>query len=214
MFSFSQYSNYNAAINYLITVPKYRIQAQEIARQEGLLGGNAESSKKNRGKKISKQEEEAILKQIVEQKLDIKGGYRKPSKSITHLHISSLEISGIKRILWLQMFLFPYSLFLKLKWQIRWFVKFHLNKHELGDDEKIYLMCRYMKINREQFESLPGKEQDDMWDREIWIKENFLAWKAEKEEEQKKKLSESGRYKAYRRYMKSGGPGQITFDGD
>jgi len=30
----------------------------------------------------------------------------------------------------------------------------------------------------------------------------------------KKKLSESGRYKAYRRYMKSGGPGQITFDAD
>jgi DnaJ family protein C protein 25 len=53
-----------------------------------------------------------------------------------------------------------------------------------------------------------------MWHRQIWIKENFLEWKAEKEEEQKKKLSESGRYKAYRRYMKSGGPGQITFDGD
>jgi hypothetical protein len=29
---------------------------------------------------MNKQEEEAILKQIVEQKLDIKGGYKKPSK--------------------------------------------------------------------------------------------------------------------------------------
>jgi hypothetical protein len=29
---------------------------------------------------MSKQEEEAILKQIVEQKLDLKGGYKKPSK--------------------------------------------------------------------------------------------------------------------------------------
>lgn len=195
-------------------MPKYRIQAQEIARQEGLLGGNTDSSKKNRGKKISKQEEEVILKQIVEQKLDIKGGYRKPSKSMSPIHICSFEFSGIKRVLWLQMFLFPYSLFLKLKWQIRWFVKFYLKKHELGDDEKIYLMCRYMKIKCEQFESLPEKEQDDMWNREIWIKENFLAWKEEKEVEQKKKLSESGRYKAYRRYMRSGGPGQITFDGD
>ena len=77
---FSQYSNYYTAINYLVTVPRYRIQAQEIARQEGLLG-STDSSKKNRGKKaISKQEEETILKQIVEQKLDIKGGYKKPSK--------------------------------------------------------------------------------------------------------------------------------------
>jgi len=74
---FSQYSNYNTAINYLVTVPKYRIQAQEIARQEGLL---VDSTKKNRGKKMNKQEEEAILRQIVEQKLDIKGGYKKPSK--------------------------------------------------------------------------------------------------------------------------------------
>ncbi len=74
---FSQYSNYNTAINYLVTVPKYRIQAQEIARQEGLL---SDPTKKNRGKKMNKQEEEAILKQIVEQKLDIKGGYKKPSK--------------------------------------------------------------------------------------------------------------------------------------
>ena len=75
----SQYSNYNAAIDYLVTVPKYRIQAQEIARQEGLLS-NADTSKKARGRKaISKQEEEAIIRQIVQQKLDIKGGYKKPS---------------------------------------------------------------------------------------------------------------------------------------
>jgi DnaJ homolog subfamily C member 25 len=74
----SQYSNYHDAINYFITVPKYRIQAQEIARQEGLLG---ESPRKGRGRKaISKQEEEAILRLIVEQKMDIKGGYHKPSE--------------------------------------------------------------------------------------------------------------------------------------
>ena len=76
---FSQYSNYYTAINYLATVPKYRIQAQEIARQEGLI--ESQSSKKHRGKKtINKQEEEAILKRIVERNLDMKGGYRKPSK--------------------------------------------------------------------------------------------------------------------------------------
>ncbi|CAF0876177.1 unnamed protein product [Adineta steineri] len=198
---YSQYSNYNTAINYLVTMPKYRIQAQEIARQEGLLGSpGGESSKKNRGRKaISKQEEEAILRQIVEQKLDIKGGYKKPS---------------ITRVLWLQLILFPYSLFLKLKWHIRWFFKFHLNKHELGDDEKIYLMCRYLKMSRDQYDVLPEKDQDQMWDREIWVKENFRLWKQERDEEQKKKLNESGRYKAYRRYMKSGGPGQMTFDGD
>jgi DnaJ homolog subfamily C member 25 len=67
----------------LVTVPKYRLQAQEIARQEGLLSGSGgESSRKSRTRKgISKQEEDAILRQIVEQKLDIKGGYKKPSEN-------------------------------------------------------------------------------------------------------------------------------------
>lgn len=219
VFLFSQHSNYNTAINYLITVPKYRIQAQEIARQEGLLGSTGnDSSKKNRGRKtMSKQEEDAILKRIVEQKLDIKGGYKKPSKRVILIvnfiyYVSSF--SGITRILWLQLILFPYYLFSCIKWYIRWVYKFHLNQHELGEDEKIYLICRYLKINREQYDSLPEREQYDMWERKIWIKENFVEWKTEKEEEQKKKLSESGRYKAYRRYMKSGGPGQITFDGE
>ena len=112
------------------------------------------------------------------------------------------------------MFLFPYYIYLKVKWQIRWFYKFHWQKNEFGDEEKIYLICRHLKINREQFESLPEREQDQLWQRETWIKEHFRQWKQEKDEEQKKKLAESGRYKAYRRYMKSGGPGQITFDGD
>ena len=79
----SQYSNYNTAIDYFLTVPKYRLQAQEIARKEGLLSSpSGDTSKKNRGKKgMSKQEEEAILRQIVEQKMDIKGGYQKPSET-------------------------------------------------------------------------------------------------------------------------------------
>jgi DnaJ homolog subfamily C member 25 len=100
------------------------------------------------------------------------------------------------------------------KWQLRWFVKFRLNQDEFGDEEKLYLICRNLNINQERYESLSEKEQDQLWDREVWIKENFLQWKSEKDEEEKKKLAESGRYKAYRRYMKSGGPGQITFDAD
>lgn len=198
---YGQYTNYRTAIDYLVTQPKYRIQAQAIARQEGLINSaSGDSSKKTRGRtKATKQEEDAILRQIVEQKLDIKGGYQRPS---------------IKRILWLQLLLLPYNLYVRIKWQVRWFLKFHLQKHELGDEEKVYLICWFLKISREQFDSLPEKEQNQLWDREAWVKENFAEWKQERDDEQKKKLSESGRHKAYRRYIKSGGPGQITFDGD
>ena len=38
----------------------------------------------------------------------------------------------------------------------------------------------------------------------------FQEYKKEKEEEQRRQLSESGAYKRYRRYMKKGGPGQMS----
>lgn len=80
VFFSSQYSNYNSALDYFSKLPRYRIQAEEIARQEGLFG--SDTSKKGRSKKtISKQEEEMIIRQIIEQKMDIKGGFEKPSKT-------------------------------------------------------------------------------------------------------------------------------------
>lgn len=39
-------------------------------------------------------------------------------------------------------------------------------------------------------------------------------WKEKKELETKTKLAENSRYKMYRRYMKKGGPGQMTFGPD
>ena len=36
-------------------------------------------------------------------------------------------------------------------------------------------------------------------------------WKAQKDEEMKAELAQNARYKSYRRYMKKGGPGQMTF---
>lgn len=43
---------------------------------------------------------------------------------------------------------------------------------------------------------------------------NFLSqeYQKEKEEEMKKQLAESAKYKAYRRYMKNHGPGRMTFE--
>ena len=46
----------------------------------------------------------------------------------------------------------------------------------------------------------------------LWEKSKALEWKKEKEDEEKRKLAESARYKAYRRYMKNHGPGRLTFD--
>ncbi len=38
------------------------------------------------------------------------------------------------------------------------------------------------------------------------------VWKAEKDEEKKRQMAESARYKSYRRYMKKHGTGRMYFD--
>ena len=43
---------------------------------------------------------------------------------------------------------------------------------------------------------------------------SFQEWKKEQDEEMKRKMADNNRYKQYRRYMKKGGAGQMTFGPD
>ena len=56
---YSAWSNYEEAIKYLVTVPKYRIQATEIAKSDGML---KRDKKLDRGKTKEqiKEEEEKV----------------------------------------------------------------------------------------------------------------------------------------------------------
>ncbi|KTG38740.1 hypothetical protein cypCar_00037683, partial [Cyprinus carpio] len=76
---YSWWSSYTEAINYLMTVPKYRIQATELAKQQGLLNRNKEKGKNRRSKEEIREEEEQIIRDIIKNKIDIKGGYQKPN---------------------------------------------------------------------------------------------------------------------------------------
>merc|ERR1712088_800529 len=74
---YSAWANYDEAIKYLMNVPKYRIQATQIAKEEGLLNDNKKANK-GKSKDQIKEEEEKVIRQIVENKMDIRGGYAKP----------------------------------------------------------------------------------------------------------------------------------------
>ena len=65
------YFRYESAIKYLTTVPKYRLQAVEIAKKEGMIKDGAKR-KKGKSKEEIKEEEEAILRKVIEQKMDIR----------------------------------------------------------------------------------------------------------------------------------------------
>ena len=58
---YSAWSNYEEAIKYLVTVPKYRIQATEIAKNDGLLKRDKKLDK-GKTKEQIKEEDEKVTR--------------------------------------------------------------------------------------------------------------------------------------------------------
>ena len=191
---YSAWDRYETAIKYLTTVQKYRIRATEIAKQEGLFNENA--NKKSKDKTKEKEEKEQIIRKVIEDKMDIRGGYAKPDW---------------RQVLWVQLIILPYTFYLYARWYASWIYRFNIKKEEYGVEEKLYLIKKHLKLSRLEFDALEDDTKDEYLDLELWDKTKALEWKLEKEEEMKRELAQSARHKAYRRYMKKG-PGRLTFD--
>lgn len=194
---YSAWYRYESAIDYLTTQPKYRFQALEIAKKENLLGeANGKKPKEKESKEKEKERQQQIIREVIKEKMDIRGGYAKPDW---------------KQILWVQIIILPYTVYQYFHWYVRWIYRFNWRKEEYGDEEKIYLIKKYLKLSQLEFEALEDETLAEYIDLELWQEEKAREWKAEKEEETKRELATSGRHKAYRRYMKKG-PGRLTFD--
>ncbi|XP_053948355.1 dnaJ homolog subfamily C member 25 homolog [Anastrepha obliqua] len=193
---YSGLQRYDSAIKYLATVPKYRNQALEIAKED--IDKISNRKGKNRMSKVEQRDEiERIVRKVIEEKMDVRGGYAKPS---------------IWDVLWVQLLIFPYTLLRFLVWHAKWFWYFTVNKHPYGREEKLYLIRRYMKMGENQFNGLEDHQIEEYLRLELWQKDKFEIWQEEQEEEMKKKLAANPRYKSYRRYMKNHGPGRLTFE--
>jgi len=186
---------WSSGVRYLAAQHKYRSMAMAYADENGMLDDFKKIKKRN--KEEIKAEEERIIKQVLEENIDIRGGYAKPK---------------VSDVLWVQLVVLPYTLYLYFAWYFNWIWRFNINKEEFGHEEKLYLIRRFMGFSATQFESLQEHEKQEFLEDELWIKENFEAWKEAKEEERKRQVAESGRYKSYRRYMKKHGPGRMYFD--
>ncbi|XP_075681727.1 dnaJ homolog subfamily C member 25 [Rhinoderma darwinii] len=196
---YSWRSSYNEAIKYLSTVPKYRIQATEIAKQQGLLNRGKEKGKNRRSKEEIKEEDEEIIRDIIKNKIDIKGGYQKPQ---------------FYDILFFQIIMFPYYFIQYMSWYIWWVYTFNIKGEEYGETEKLYLIRKYMKMSESQFDSLEDERKKMLLEDQLWIRENYEMYKKEQEEEMKQKMASDPRWKRYRRWMKNEGPGRLTFVDD
>lgn len=193
---YSGWQRYDSAIKYFATVPKYRNKALEMAKDE--INEKINKKGKNRLSKSDQKEElEKIVRKVIEEKMDVKGGYAKPSVFDT---------------IWIQLIILPYTITKYIIWYAKWTWKFTIMKQAYGDDEKLYMIRRFMGMGQNQFLSLEDKQIQEYLDLELWKKENFVAWKEEQDEEMKKSLAENARYKSYRRYMKKHGPSRLTFE--
>ncbi|XP_040580232.1 dnaJ homolog subfamily C member 25 homolog [Lepeophtheirus salmonis] len=197
--SFIQYYSalykYEEAISYLVQVPKYRIQAARIAESEGII--IKKRIEKGKSKEEMRKEEEQIIRKIIESKMSIHGGYSKPNYT---------------DILWVQLIILPVTIYQWIYFYVRWFWKFTIKGEDYGEEEKLYIIRKNMKLSLGQFESLEEEERQDYLEEELWVKENFTIWKQAKDDEMRIKMAQSGRYKQYRRYMKNHGPDRMTFD--
>nr|XP_060618481.1 dnaJ homolog subfamily C member 25 [Anolis sagrei ordinatus] len=196
---FSWWSSYNEAINYLATLPKYRIQATEIARQQGLLNIAREKGKSRRSKEEIRKEQEEIIKDVIKNKIDIKGGYQKPQ---------------IYDILFFQILLTPFYVCKYIGWYCWWIYCFNIKGQEYGEEEKLYIIRKHMKMSKSQFDTLEENQKETFLERQLWIREKYELYKQEQEEELKKKMAMDPRWKRYRRWMRNEGPGRLTFIDD
>lgn len=192
---YSAWSKYDTAIKYFMTVPKYRNKALELAKTEmkEVQGKN----KVKKSKAEQKEEQDRLIRKVIEENMDIKGAYAKPE---------------IVDILWVQLIILPYTITYYIYWYLRWIWRFTILKQPYGDEEKLYLIRKYMKLGQHQFNAIDETEKEEYLDEELWIKDNFKAWKEIKDEEAKKALAENNKYKQYRRYIKQHGVGRMTFD--
>ncbi|CAK1555471.1 unnamed protein product [Leptosia nina] len=192
---YSAWSKYDTAIKYFMTVPKYRNRALDIAKAETKESQGKGKNKKSKAEQ--KEEQDRIIRRVIEENMDIKGAYAKPE---------------IKDILWIQLILLPYTVSYYIYWYAKWLWKFTILKKPYGEEEKLYLIRKFMQLGQHQFNALEESEKESFLDQELWIKEKFIVWKEIKDEETKKALAENNKYKQYRRYIKSHGIGRMTFD--
>lgn len=195
---YNGWSKFNEAIKFFSSTPKYRNHAIEIAKQEGLL--NAPTDKK-RHKGMTKQqikaEEEQIIRKVIEDKMDIRGVYAKPT---------------IYDLLWVQLVMFPVWTFQYLGWYCSWIYRIWILKQDYQKEDKLYIIRKKMGVSQGQFDSMDDETRESYMKLELWKADKFKCWKEQRDEELRIKQASSGRFKSYRRYLKNNGPGRMYFD--
>ncbi|XP_062504530.1 dnaJ homolog subfamily C member 25 homolog [Corticium candelabrum] len=183
---------YNDAMKYLLNEPKYRTMAVSKANELGLL---SKIERRKRPKEDVKADEEAVLRKMLEENVDVRGGYSRPS---------------LWDVMWVRVVLLPYTLVLYVIWWFKWQWTYFVMKQEYTEEDRHYLTRKALKLTTVQWESIGREKQSELIEKELWVNDNFQAYTNQQQEEMKAKYAESAKYRRYRRYMKNHKPGPIV----
>jgi DnaJ family protein C protein 25 len=180
-----------------IQIQKYRNKALEIISADKALQDALKEGKKNKLSKTELKElQEKQIREVIEENMDIKGAYEKPS---------------IYDILWIQIIIFPYTLVMYIVWNVKWIINFTILGKEYGEEEKLHLLRKNLGLGKHQFNAIEEETIEEYLRKQLWKKDKFKAWKKVQDEEMKAKMAENNRYKSYRRYMKNN-KSRMTFE--
>jgi len=190
---YSAWYNFNQAIIYLASVPKYRFQAMEIAKNKGLLQNQKQKGvKKDEIRRL----EEELVRTIIADMMDTNGGYERPQ---------------VKNILWVQIVTMPMKVYNWTKFKANWIWRFWILREEYTQFEKEYIIRCNLKLSERQWLALSEAEKESYVSRELWVPEIWTQYVQEEEEKERIKMAESGRSKQERRWAKNN-DNRMTFD--
>lgn len=191
-------ARYKEAVEYFSSVQKYRNKALEIINGDKALQEALKDGKRNKLSKTEMKElQEKQIRQVIEENMDIKGAYEKPS---------------IMDILWIQIIILPYTIVKYLKWNVMWIINFNIRGQPYGPEEKLHLIRKNLGLGKHQFNAIEENQINEYLHKELWKKDKFKIFKKAQEEEMKAKMAENNRYKSYRRYMKNNKNNRMTFE--
>lgn len=62
---------------------------------------------------------------------------------------------------------------LYVAWYCSWVYRFNIRGEDYGEEEKLYVIRKYMKMSQAQFDSLDDHLKQTFLERQLWIKENY-----------------------------------------
>ena len=137
------------------------------------------------GRERKRQEQEAlrpIVVELVNEMDDFGGGFHKPT------YRDLLLVTLVK---------LPYKITVGTAWQVHYWIR-RLQKKELNAEERAVLTER--AVGPVAWSASSEEERQEMLQRELWIKDNFLDW----QEEQEIKTLSASEQKYYMKLKKKG----------